>query len=247
VGGTLHQTKAVILRVVPYGDSSLIVTAYTELFGLQSYLAQGIRKVSKNKGASTCFMPGALLDLVVYYNEFKQLNRIKEFKWAFLYRHLFSDIIKNSILLYMVELAQKTIRQPEVHSELFHFLEDTLMQLDLAEADILPNFPLFFSVHLSYFFGFQPHEKSDFGRYLDLQEGIFTDSKPSHVHYTEEAATEAIRELLKVRLPSELSELQWSNTTRRELLLILEQFYMLHIHDFGKMKSTSILQEVLSA
>jgi DNA repair protein RecO (recombination protein O) len=61
VGGTLHQTKAIILRTVKYGETSLIVTAYTELFGLQSYLAQGVRKPSKKNSSANCFMPGALL------------------------------------------------------------------------------------------------------------------------------------------------------------------------------------------
>jgi len=247
VGSTLHSTKAVILRTVHYGDSSLIVTAYTELFGLQSYILQGIRRSSKNKTGSSCFQPGAMLDLVVYFQEFRQLHRVREYKWAHLYQSLFSDITKSSILLYMIELLQKTIRQPESNSDLFEFIEDSLLKLDGAEKEKIINFPLFFSVHLTAFFGFQPAEReSSSGHILDLQEGVFTNTPPLHVYSAEGKAVESLKDLLKVRLPHELSEISLTSTVRRELLQILEQYYALHIPEFGKMRSTSILQEVLA-
>jgi DNA repair protein RecO (recombination protein O) len=246
VGGTIHQTKAIVLRTVLYGETSLIISAYTELFGLQSYLVQGVRKSSKKGGAANCFMPGALLELVVYYNEFRQLNRIREFKWSHLYHQLFSDVVKNSVLLYIIELIQKNIRQPEPNEDLFGFLEDALIHLDRATDEEIPNYPLFFSVHLSFFFGFQPVEKTgEDGAILDLQEGIFTNTTPLHPHYTEGAVTAAWKEFLKVRTPSELPELQLPYMVRKELLVVIEQFYVLHIAEFGKMKSTQILHEVL--
>lgn len=247
MGGALHQTKAIVLRTVTYGETSLIVTAYTELFGLQSYIVQGVRKSSKKNGAANCFMPGALLELVIYYNEFRHLHRIREFKWSQLYFHLFSDVTKNSILLYMIELAQKTIKQPEPNADLFGFLEDSLLHLDKASDKEIPNYPLFFSLHLSYFFGFQPTEKTqEQASFLDLQDGVFTNTTPLHPNYTEGSVTDALKELLKVRTPSELPELSLPYSIRKELLTVLERFYALHISEFGKMKSTHILQEVLN-
>ena len=85
----------------------------------------------------------------------------------------------------------------------------------------------------------------DSGNYLDLQEGTFTNTPPLHLNYAEGPVTSALKELLKVRLPSELSELHFPLQVRRELLNILERFYALHIAEFGRMKSTQILQEVL--
>ncbi|NBO56051.1 MAG: DNA repair protein RecO, partial [Actinobacteria bacterium] len=42
----LHKTKGLVLRAVKYGDTSLVVTVFTELFGLQSYIVSGVRKSS---------------------------------------------------------------------------------------------------------------------------------------------------------------------------------------------------------
>ena len=87
----LHKTKGIVLRTVKYGDTSLIVTIFTELFGLQSYIVSGVRtSTKKGTGKANLFQPTAILDLVVYHNELKHLNRIKEFKWHYLYQHIFS-------------------------------------------------------------------------------------------------------------------------------------------------------------
>ena len=101
----LHKTKGIVLRTVKYGETSLIVTMFTELFGLQSYLVNGVRtSTKKGSGKANLFQPTAILDLVVYHNELKHLNRIKEFRWHFLYQHIFSDVPKNAVALFMIEL-----------------------------------------------------------------------------------------------------------------------------------------------
>src|SRR5882724_4224239 len=82
----IHKTKGIVLRTVKYGETSVIVTIFTELFGVQSYLVNGVRTSSKKgSGKANLFQPGAILDMVVYHNELKNLNRIKEFKWDYLY------------------------------------------------------------------------------------------------------------------------------------------------------------------
>lgn len=244
----LHKTKGIVLRTVKYGETSLIVSIYTQQFGLQSYIVQGVRSATKKTPArANYFQPGALLDLVVYHNERSQLQRIREFRWSVLYEHLFTDIIKNSVLLYIVELVQKTIRQPEPNDELFAFLEDALLQLDAARPAVTANFPLFFALHFSAFFGFQLSlPGNDTPPILDLQEGLFTHLPPVHMHYAEGAAAIALQELMRVMQPNELTEVPMQQELRRHLLEVMEVFYRLHVPEFGTMRSTPILKEVLS-
>jgi len=73
----LHKTKGMVFRTVKYGETSLIVTVYTELFGVQSYLVNGVRtSTKKGPGRANLFQPAAILDLIVYHNELKHLQRI---------------------------------------------------------------------------------------------------------------------------------------------------------------------------
>src|SRR5882724_1588536 len=129
----VQSTKGIVLRTVKYGETSVIVSIYTELFGIQSYIVNGVRTSSK-KGANKAsfFQPAAILDLVVYHNELKNLQRIKEFRWSYLYKHIFFDILKNSVAVFIVELLQKTLKQPESNPELFYFIEDAFLHLDDA-------------------------------------------------------------------------------------------------------------------
>ena len=78
----IHPTKGIVLRTVKYGETSVIVLVFTEKFGVQSYLVNGVRISSKKgSGKANLFQPSAILDMVVYHNELKQLNRVREFKW----------------------------------------------------------------------------------------------------------------------------------------------------------------------
>src|SRR5690606_28723147 len=102
------HTKGIVLRTVRYGETSVIVSIFTELFGMQSYIVNGVRSASRKAGTkSNLFQPTALLDLIVYHNEQKNLQRIKEHRWAVLYEHLFFDVFKGAVATYMVELLQK--------------------------------------------------------------------------------------------------------------------------------------------
>jgi len=139
----LHKTNGIVLRTLKYGETSVIVSIYTEVFGVQSYLINGVRTSSKKgPGKANLFQPAAILDLVVYYNELKNLHRIKEFKWSYLYQHLFFNVMKNSVALFMIELLQKCLKQPEPNADLYHFMEEALIHLDKSEEAAVGNYPL---------------------------------------------------------------------------------------------------------
>ncbi len=243
----LHKTKGIVLRTVKYGETSLIVTMFTELFGLQSYLVNGVRtSTKKGSGKANLFQPTAILDLVVYHNELKHLNRIKEFKWSYLYQHIFSDVPKNAVALFMIELLTKCLKQPETNPELFEFCEDAFIHLDESSGSVMANFPLFFALHLPVFFGFRiSDEYSDKNSIVDLQEGMFVPEHPDHFHFLEGKQSEVTSELLKMMQPEELKQLKLNHDFRRQLLLAYETYYALHIQDFGTMKTLPVLREVL--
>lgn len=244
----LHKTKGIVLRTVKYGETSIIVTIFTELFGVQSYLVNGVRaSTKKGTGKANLFQPSAILDLVVYHNELKHLNRIKEFKWSYLYKNIFSDVPKNAVSLFMVELITKCLKQPEGNPELFHFTEDVFIKLDECNVGIMANLPLFFTLHLPFHFGFRITDNySEENPYLDLKEGVFVNEQPHHPHFLEGQQAAATSQLLKVMQPEELADIKLNHDFRRNLLYVYETYYALHIHDFGTMKSLPVLREILN-
>ncbi len=247
-GQKLHKTKGIVLRTVKYGETSLIVTIFTELLGIQSYLINGVRtSTKKGNGKANLFQPAAILDLIVYHNELRNLQRIKEFRWGYLYQHIFSDIKKNAVALYMVELLTKCLKQPEPNEELFQFAEDAFLHLDESNETMAANFPLFFSLHLASFFGFRIDDRySKKNCFLDLQEGTFVAERPLHPNFLEDKQAEITSELLRVRQPEELEQLKLNHDFRRNLLFAYENYYAFHIQEFGTMKTLPILKEILN-
>jgi len=242
-----HKTKGIVLRTVKYGETSLIVTLFTELFGVQSYLVNGVRvSTKKGPGKANLFQHAAILDLIVYHNDLKNLQRIKEFKWATIYQHLFFDVIKNSVALFMVELLQKTLKQPEANPDLFHFTEDAFLFLDEAEPLIVANYPLYFSIHLTLFSGLRISDTySKQNNILDMQEGEFVPERPTHPHFLEDPFSYYTSQLLKAHHPSNLDEIKLNKDSRRVLLNAYQDFFALHVQDFGTLKTLPVLQEVL--
>ena len=243
-----HKIKAIILRSIKYGETSLVVTAFTELYGIQTYLVNGVRASNKKTNNAACFQPSAILGMEVYHNELKKMHRIKEYGFAHLYQNILSSVIKYSVALFMVELLYKTLKQPENNPALFNFCEDALMHLDEASATVTANFPLFFTLHLSYFFGFKINEEGsgEANSFIDLQEGCFTSVLPNHPHFLAGEDVKITSELLKTMQPAELDSLQLNKQKRKHLLAKYLEYYQLQHHNFGQMKTLAVLEEVLS-
>ena len=243
----IDKTKGIVLRTVKYGETSVIVAIFTELFGLQSYLVNGVRTSSK-KGSSKAsqFQPASILDLVVYHNELKNLQRLKEFKWHYLYKHIFFNVLKNSVVLFMVELLHKCLKQPESNPDLYHFMEDALINLDDAEETVVGNYPLFFALHIASFFGLRIQDNySEQRSFLDLQEGTFTSERPRHPHFLEGEYSYISSQILKTMQPHELQQLKLNKDKRRILLHAYQNFFGLHIQEFNTMKTLPVLQALM--
>ncbi len=241
-----YKTKGIVLRSIKFGETSLVVTIFTELFGVQTYMVNGVRTSKKSSAKANYFQPAAILDLIVYHSQNKPMQRIKEFNWAFLYHTVLTDVIKNSIAAYMMELLQKCLKQPEANADLFNFCEDALMQLDKCNKKIAANFLLFFTIHLAHFFGFRLIDNySTKNIFLDLQEGVFLNHQPIHPHFIEGENAHLTAQFLKVMQLDELEDFNLNQSIRRKLLLSYQNYYALHISDFGQMKTLMVLHEVL--
>ena len=245
-----HKTKGIVLRTVKYGETSVVATIYTQKFGTQTYMVNGVRSGTKKNGAQAMMQPSSLLDMEVYHSELKGMQRIKEFSRSEIFMQLTGNVIRNSIALFVVEMMLKTLQQPEQNEDLFHFCEDCLVFLDKCEMTHTAAFPLFFLLQLPQFLGFSIHNpdsslKPDQPLYLDLKEGLFVSHQPAHDYFLDQMLTHHTIELLKVIHPSALTEIKLDHNERRKLLQAYLQYYSLHISDFGTMKTVKVLQEVL--
>ncbi len=221
----LHKTRGIVFRFTKYGESSIIVTIFTELFGIQTYLVNGVRSKSA-KGKIALFQPLTLLDLVVYYKENANIKRIKEVKCLHQYQSLAADLRKSTIAIFISEVLNKTVKDESHAQEIFEFLCHALILLDHQQTAV-ENFHLIFLIKLSRFLGFGAHQSDEIlgARMLDPEE----------------------ENILKKLLQTDFTEvIPMTNTQRRNVLEAILRFYSLHIESLGEIKSVQVLREVMS-
>ena len=219
----IFKTRGIVFRFTKFKETSIIVTVFTELFGLQSYIVNGVRsKTAKNRIA--LYQPLTLLNLVVYHRENANIERIKEISCLHPYRTLTSDIKKSTLAIFVNELLNKTVKDESHTAEIFQFICDSLITLDSLERGH-ENFHLIFMLKLSRFLGFGAHNINEViaGRTADRE----------------------TENLLKGLLNAEYqSPIAISNIQRRTLLELILKFYHEHIESLGEIKSLQVLREV---
>ncbi len=239
----LHKTSGIILHTTNYSDSSLIAKIYTEKFGLQSYMINGVRS-KKSKTKATLFQPMALVELVVSNSEKTSLQRVSEINIQHPYSTLPYNIIKSSIAIFLNEILYKTLKEEHPDEDLFSYIKNSFLILDL-KTENCSNFHLYFLLQLSKFLGFYPQGNfSDTTNYFDLNEGNFISHAPSHNNYLKPPIAQLLDNLLNSNFEC-LQELKIDIIQRKMLLQALILYYQFHISSFGELKSLGILEQII--
>lgn len=233
-------TKAIVLSAIKYGDTSLIVKAFTASDGIKSYLLKGVLASKKGKLKPALFQPLTQLELVAYHKNKGTLERIKEAKVVHPYKTIHSNIIKNSIVLFLSEMLTNSIQEEQKEQALYNYLEYSLIWLDENRAN--PNYHILFLVNLTKFLGFYPDESQTDGNYFDLLEGNFRTTPNLNPLLENEANT-----LLKRFLGINFDAIMQIKTTKQHRLELLNKwilYYELHLQGFRKPKSLAVLNAV---
>ena len=233
-------TKALVLSAIKYGDSSLIVKAYTASDGLKSYLIRGILKSRKSKLKPAYFQALTQLEIVASHRDRGSLESIREARISYPYQSIHTDIAKNSIALFLAEVLAKSLSETEKDEDLFEFLETALQWLDTH--DEASNFHLCFLLQLTKFLGFFPSEPKNDVPYFDLQEGEFV-SKPSFHPVIQGQLLVLFKKLLGTNFDA-IHTIKIGKRERQELLQFLVVYFELHLHGFKRPRSLAVLNEV---
>lgn len=236
----LDKTEGIVLKTVKYSESSVIATIFTKKFGSLSFIVQGLRS-SKNKQKGNLIQSGNILQLEIYLKEQRNLNRIKEYSTAYIYTN--SNFIKQSILIFCIELISKCVKEHEVNERLYDYVSLFLIELDKDEHSI-ENKPLYFLLETASILGFELSMQNILnGKYFNLERGKFEDVPTSTQSNLNENETLLLKKLIAVYYDK--NELKFNSTERKILLEKLILYFRWHIPDFTDLKSPSVLSEVL--
>ncbi|WP_457610985.1 DNA repair protein RecO [Lutibacter sp.] len=237
----IETTKAIVIKTIKYGDTSLIVTCFTKNCGIKTYLLKGVLKSRKAKIKPAYFQPLMQLNLTVNHNNKGGLNSIRDIEILHFYNSIYTDIKKQTIALFLAEIVYYAIREEEQNNTLYKYLETSFLWLDTH--DNVSNFHLLFLLNLTKFLGFYPETDVSNKIYFDLLEGSFTNF--NKVNSVTGNNLMQFKKLLGINFEV-LHTIDFSATNRQVVLSILIQYFELHLGGFKKPKSLAILKSVFS-
>jgi len=242
----VHKTRGIVLRTVKYGETSVICTVFTELFGMQSYMVKGVRSGRSRVRKASPLFPGALLDMVVYQQHNKNLQLIREYQPYVLYQTLHEDVVKNGVALFAIEVTTQLLAAQDPQPELFSFLEQYLLAADQAPAPQVANYPLYFLIQAGKLSGYyisgsyQPETP-----FADIHEGRFG-TAPGHYPPFIEGREAALMSLLNQASSFEsVIAVKMTGAERKKMLQYFIGFLQLHIPHFRELRTLQILTAIL--
>lgn len=238
----LITTKAIVFSALRYGEADLIVKCFTEKSGLKTYLLRGVLKSKKGKLKASLFQPLTQLEIVANHKDKGTLESMREAKVLQTYKTLHTNILKSSVVLFLSEMLRNSVIEEEVNEPLFHFLEITLSWFDVHEE--VANFHLLFLLKLTRHLGFYPDDSQCNKEVFNLLNGTFQSVKTSPYCVTNENLR-VLKQLLGINF-NELSAIKLNQSGRAGFLIMLLEYYELHLQGFKKPKSLTVLNEVFN-
>lgn len=226
----LYKTQGIVLNYIKFRETSIICKVYTRLFGLQSYIVNGVRSTKARSNKIALFQPLTLLNLVVYHRKSSNLQRISEIKCDIPLQHIPFDIRKSSIALFITEILNKALREEVEDEALFSFLWEAILILEQQEK-YFQNFHIQFLLELSKYLGFSPSAGQEIYKQVFQSDSSIDEKQVKNFDFLIHSTFD--------------QHLAVSASDRRELLDILLKYYRLNIESMGEIKSVQVLQEVL--
>lgn len=244
----LLATKGIVLKTIKYGETSLICSVFTALFGMQSYIVKGVRTTRKSSSGANQLQIGSILEMVVYKTDQKKLNYIKEYKTVPIFKTIRESVYKNSVVIFMVELLHQIALEEEEQPALFDFIHEFLVSLDAIKDVETANLSLYLSMQIAKHGGYEINNNYDIYErsFVNLLEGNFQRYATLIPPFIDEDGSKIFSDLLHVNDFEDIIKKKITIEQRRTLLNGYLQFFQLHVPNFKPLKSVAILQAIFA-
>jgi len=230
----LQTTRAIALRTFKHGDRSVVLKAYTEAFGLRSYMA---RTGKQGSVQPMHLQPLARLELVVTENRERELHAVREARLLKPYTGIPADPRRGMVLLFTQEVLYRTLRESAPDPALFAFAMELLEAIDTGGS--LGRLPLDLMAGLARHLGFLPEPPRPGQDRFDLRDGCFFHGPSPHAFCLGPEASSTFARLLAP------GPHRFTPAERKALLETLLAYFRFHVEGFGELRSPEILHELL--
>lgn len=238
----LQKTEGIVLRVLKYNDKSNIVHIYTASNGRASFLLP-LAKSKKSVLRNVLFQPLSIIEFEADFKDNATIFKIVNAKSAFPFSSIPYDPFKISIALFLSEFLYRALKVENEDESLFGYLMTSIKWLDECRRGF-SNFHLIFLLKLSKFLGLYPNDDSyKKGYYFDMTGSCFTADTPKTGFYLSVQESEVFHTILNSNYDT-MDNLKLTREQRNRLLVIINDYYRLHVPDLPTLKSIDVLKEI---
>lgn len=128
-----QQSDAIVLRMTPWSETSLIGSLYTRDFGKISVVAKGARRLKSPFEAALDLL--SVCRVVFIEKSGDSLHVLTEAKLGRRFRMVNSQLLRLYCAYYVVELLEKMTDEHDPLSELFDLAQDTIRRFEQVELE----------------------------------------------------------------------------------------------------------------
>ena len=225
-----------VLRSLKYGESSLIFDVFSREVGLMSFIVGGVRKA----GLGLSLRPLVLGQFHVYYQEQRDLHRVKEWYLMAGFVGVQQDWLRGNLGLLMAEWLGQCLTKQQVQAELYDLFGLSLSRLELGVGQ-MSNIPLWFIAQTCRVLGLLPPSGL---KVWDYQHQLGLSYEPKHPNFLASPSLDLLTSLAVLPLEA-VGDLGLTRAWRGAFLDDLAHFFAYHLDQFKPLKSMQVLREVL--
>jgi len=237
----LITTQGIVLNTLRHGESSIIARIYTMQSGVLSILVKGAKSRKKN-AVHALLEPLSIIELTMRLKQSTTLHIPKEIRLSYGFTSIPFSPIKRAQALFLAELISKTIKEEEKNLPLFEFLIRCIHEMDTLDTEN-PDFHLYMMMAFSRYLGISPIFAEDSPPYyFDVVDGVFVSTK-------KDTTLDLEKSLLIVRLLKESGQytICQNRSERKQILMILLDYYRWHLPGFQTLRSPEILESLFDS
>lgn len=247
----LVHTEAIVLRSVPYKETTRMVTLYTLELGKVTILARGAQSIKSPFGATLQLL--SHINAILYTRPTRSIQILSDCSHIAIYPEISDNLERLAIGQHICELMLSLTEEGQNSPEIFQLLVKTLGALNTQDMDAIVV-KLCFQLQFTSLLGFAPafskksvEELDDSGGHLVLEDGTIT----NHVR-PEESTMFASKGVLRGfailhRANFDVAvRLRLSLKQRKDLYHLVTRFMQYHVQDAYPDRGQKVIDQLLN-
>lgn len=245
----LERIEGFITDIIRHNDSHNVVTLYTRSRGRMAFLVP-VGKSKAGRLRNSVILPLALVEAEVNIRAGKELYTLRQVSPLRLWHDVYSNPVKSSLLFFIMEFANRLLRQMPPDENLWNFMVQALEFLEGASYKKIANFHIAFLIRLASLIGIIPPAfKWERGDQFDMLGAEMIGShNPDFLRrrvLIPESESRLVPLLLRINFRN-MHLFRFSREERNRILDRLLEYYSIHLSLSRDYKSLDVLREMFS-